>query len=211
MHTDLHECLGHGSGQLAEGVSQDALGGYHSVIEECRADLFGLYFVADQKMVDLGLLPSRDAAKAQYVKYLTNGMLTQFARIKFGDDVEQTHMRNRKIISEWILARGNAANLVERGGKYFIEVNDFEALRGYFGELLMEIQRMKSEGDREAARELIERYGVKIDQKIHSQILDRYAALDIEPYSGFVNPTYELVMEGDKIVDVDIVYPTKIW
>ncbi len=211
MHTDLHECLGHGSGQLADGVSQDALGSYHSVIEECRADLFGLYFVADQKMVDLGLLPSRDAAKAQYVKYLTNGMLTQLSRIKLGDDVEQTHMRNRKIISEWILARGNAASLVERGGKYFIEVNDFEALRGYFGELLMEIQRMKSEGDREAARELIERYGVKIDQKIHSQILDRYAALDIEPYSGFVNPTYELVMEGDKIVDVDIVYPTKIW
>ncbi len=209
MHTDLHECLGHGSGQLADGVSQDALGSYHSVIEECRADLFGLYFVADQKMVDLGLLPSRDAAKAQYVKYLTNGMLTQLARIKLGDDVEQTHMRNRKIISEWILERGDAANLVERDGEYFIEVNDFEALRGYFGELLMEIQRMKSEGDREAARAMVERYGVKIDQKIHAQILERYASLGIEPYSGFINPTYELVMDGESIVDVDIIYPQK--
>ncbi len=211
MHTDLHECLGHGSGQLAEGVSQDALGSYHSVIEECRADLFGLYFVADQKMVDLGLLPSLDAAKSQYIKYLTNGKLTQLARVKLGDNVEQTHMRNRKIISEWILDRGDAAQLVTRDGEYFIEVNDFEQLRGYFGELLCEIQRMKSEGDYAAAKALVERYGVKIEHELHAQVLNRYSSLGIEPYSGFVNPTYSLVMEGNEIIDVDIKYPTKIW
>ncbi len=211
MHTDLHECLGHGSGQLAEGVSQDALGSYHSVIEECRADLFGLYFVADQKMVDLGLLPSRNAAKAQYIKYLTNGKLTQLARVKLGDDVAQTHMRNRKIISEWILDRGDAAKMVTRDGEYFIEVNDFEELRRYFGELLSEIQRMKSEGDFAAAKALVERYGVKIDRELHAQVLDRYSSLGIEPYSGFVNPTYTLVMDGNDIIDVYIKYPTKIW
>ncbi|MFI3327938.1 MAG: dihydrofolate reductase [Rikenellaceae bacterium] len=212
LHTDLHECLGHGSGQLAKGVNQDALGAYHSTIEECRADLFGLYFMADQKMVELGLIPEMDAAKAHYIKYLTNGAMTQLARIKLGDNVEQTHMRNRKIISEWILERGEGvAEMVENSGKNFIVVKNFERLRELFGELLFEIQRMKSEGDFDAAKTLVERCGVKIDQKLHKQILDRYKALNIEPYNGFVNPTYTLVMEGETIIDVDIKYPTKIW
>ncbi len=212
LHTDLHECLGHGSGQLAEGVGQDALGAYHSTIEECRADLFGLYFMSDQKMVELGLIPELDAAKAHYIKYLTNGAMTQLARIELGDNVEQTHMRNRKIISEWVLERGEGVvKMVEKGGKSYIVLKDFEKLRTMFGELLFEIQRMKSEGDFDAAKALVEKYGVKIDQKLHSEILARYKALKIEPYNGFVNPTYSLVMEGDKIIDVDIHYPTKIW
>ncbi len=211
LHTDMHECLGHGSGRLAEGVSQDALGSYHSVIEECRADLFGLYFMADPKIVELGLLPEVTAAHAHYIKYLTNGALTQLARIKFGDDVEQTHMRNRKIISEWILDQGTAARMVTERGRRFIVVDDFTKLREQFGELLFKIQKMKSEGDIESAKELVEKYGVKIDPVIHTEILKRYAALNIEPYNGFVNPTYTLVMDGEKIIDVDIEYPTKIW
>lgn len=211
MHTDLHECLGHGSGRLAEGVLQTALGSYHSVIEECRADLFGLYFIADPKMVELGLLPSTEAALAQYTKYITNGSLTQLARIKLGDNLEQTHMRNRQLISGWILDHGKGVvKMVEKKGRHFIVVKDFEALRELFGELLCEIQRIKSEGDQAAAAQLVEKYGVKINQKIHAEILERYNALNIEPYSGFVNPTYELVMEGEKIVDVDISYPTKL-
>ncbi len=211
LHTDLHECLGHGSGQLADGVSQDALGGYHSVIEECRADLFGLYFMADPKMVELGLLPEADAARAHYIKYLTNGVLTQLSRVKLGDDIEQTHMRNRQIIAKWVLERGTAAHIEVKDGKSYIVVDDFEKLRSLFGGLLYEIQRMKSEGDIESARALVEKYGVKVDQAIHSEVLERYSALNIEPYSGFVNPTYTLVMDGEKIVDVDIAYPTKVW
>ncbi len=212
LHTDLHECLGHGSGRLAEGVSQTALGSYSSVIEECRADLFGLYYMADPKLVELGLLPSTDAAMAQYTKYITNGAMTQLARIKLGDDVEQTHMRNRKIISEWLLERGDGVvEMVDRDGKLFIEVKSVARLREMIGSLLCEIQRMKSEGDHAAAKELVERYGVKIDRALHTQIVERYESLGIEPYNGFVNPTYEPVVEGDKIVDVIISYPTKIW
>lgn len=211
MHTDLHECLGHGSGRLAEGVSQTALGSYMSVIEECRADLFGLYFIADPKMVELGLLPSTEAALVQYTKYVTNGALTQLARIKLGDNLEQTHMRNRQLISGWVLERGKGVvEMVERKGRHYIVVKNTEKLRRLFGELLCEIQRAKSEGDQDAARELVERYGVKIDQKLHAEILDRYDALNIEPYNGFVNPTYSLVMDGDKIVDVDISYPNAL-
>ncbi len=211
LHTDMHECLGHGSGRLAAGVSQDALGSYASVIEECRADLFGLYFMADQKMVELGLLPSLEAAHAHYIKYLTNGALTQLARIELGANVEQTHMRNRKIISEWVIEQGGAARMVNERGRSFIVVDDFEKLRELFGELLYKIQKMKSEGDIESAKSLVEKYGVKIDQTIHSEILKRYATLNIEPYNGFVNPTYSLVMDGERIIDVDIKYPTKIW
>ncbi|MFI3289012.1 MAG: dihydrofolate reductase [Rikenellaceae bacterium] len=211
LHTDMHECLGHGSGRLADGVSQDALGCYASVIEECRADLFGLYFMADPKMVELGLLPSIDAAHAHYIKYLTNGALTQLARIELGDNVEQTHMRNRKIISEWVIERGTAARMVNEGGCSYIVVDDFAKLRELFSELLFNIQKMKSEGDIESAKALVERYGVQIDPTIHAEILKRYAALNIEPYNGFVNPTYSLVMDGEQIIDVDIKYPTKIW
>ncbi len=212
IHVDMHECLGHGSGQLAEGVSQTALGSYGSVIEEARADLFGLYFIADPHMVELGLLPSLDAAKAQYIKYITNGALTQLSRIKLGDDVEQTHMRNRQLISEWVLERGEGiVRMVDLDGKSFIVVDDVEALRAKFGELLCEIQRIKSEGDIAAAKALVEKYAVKIDQDRHAQILERYEALDIEPYSGFVNPTYDLVMDGEEIVDVTISYPSTIY
>ncbi len=212
IHVDMHECLGHGSGQLAEGVSQTALGSYGSVIEEARADLFGLYFIADPHMVELGLLPSQDAAKAQYIKYITNGALTQLSRIKLGDDVEQTHMRNRQLISEWVLERGEGiVRMVDLDGKSFIVVDDVEALRAKFGELLCEIQRIKSEGDIAAAKALVERYAVKINQDRHAQILERYESLDIEPYSGFVNPTYNLVMDGEEIVDVAISYPSTIY
>ncbi|MFI3247843.1 MAG: dihydrofolate reductase [Rikenellaceae bacterium] len=211
LHTDMHECLGHGSGRLADGVSQDALGSYHSVIEECRADLFGLYFMADPKMVELGLLPNIDAAHAHYIKYLTNGALTQLARIELGNNVEQTHMRNRKIISEWVVEQGAAARVVTQKGRSFIVVDDFAKLRELFGELLYKIQKMKSEGDIESAKSLVEKYGVKIDQTLHAEILKRYATLNIEPYNGFVNPSYTLVMDSDRIIDVDIKYPTKIW
>ncbi|MFI3289880.1 MAG: dihydrofolate reductase [Rikenellaceae bacterium] len=212
IHVDMHECLGHGSGQLADGVSQTALGSYGSVIEEARADLFGLYFIADPHMVELGLLPSMEAAKAQYIKYITNGALTQLARIKLGDDLEQTHMRNRQLISEWVFERGEGVvQMVDIDGKSYIVVEDVEALRTKIGELLCEIQRIKSEGDQAAAKALVERYAVKIDRNRHKQILDRYNALGIAPYSGFVNPTYNLVMDGDSITDVTITYPTSIW
>ncbi len=208
LHTDLHECLGHGSGQLAEGVSQVALGAYTSVIEEARADLFGLYYMGDEKLVELGLLPSSEAAKAQYTMYLTNGALTQLARIEFGDNVEQTHMRNRKLIAEWIFDNSNgAARIVKSSdGKEYVVVEDMKTLRNSFGTLLHEIQRIKSEGDIDAARELVERYSVKIDPSRHRQILDRYNALNIEPYSGFRNPSYELIKSGNEIVDVRIKY-----
>ncbi len=208
LHTDLHECLGHGSGQLAEGVSQTALGAYSSVIEECRADLFGLYYIGSKKLVELGLLPSVEAAKAQYTKYITNGALTQLSRIALGDDVEQTHMRNRKLISEWLLERG--AGVVEmvadESDKLYVVVKDATALRQMFAELLCEIQRIKSEGDIEAARDLVERYAIRIDPARHSQIRERYDALGIEPYNGFINPDYRLIEEDGKIIDVDIVY-----
>ncbi|MFR9650424.1 MAG: dihydrofolate reductase [Rikenellaceae bacterium] len=211
IHVDMHECLGHGSGQVREGVSTTDLGSYYSVIEEVRADLFGLYFIADEKMLELGLLPSMDAAKAQYIKYLTNGSLTQLARIKLGDDIEQTHMRNRQLISSWVLERGDGiCEIITKGGKEYVEVYSVERLRKLFGDLLHEIQRIKSEGDFEAAKMLVERYGVKIDRQRHEAILERYAALNIEPYSGFANPSYTLVKEGESIVDVKINYPTGI-
>ncbi len=191
MHTDLHECLGHGSGQLLPGVDPDALKEYGSVIEECRADLYGLYYVADAKMVELGLLPNMDAFKAQFYSYLQNGLLTQTTRIKLGDDIEQTHMRNRQTICKWILERSAECKTVElkkRDGKTFVVVNDYDKLRTYFGELLAEIQRIKSTGDYAAGKAMVEKYGVKIDQELHKEILDRYAALNMSPYKGFVNP-----------------------
>ncbi len=211
LHTDLHECLGHGSGQLAEGVTGAELKTYGATLEECRADLFGLYYLADPKMVELGLVPNLDVAKSQYASYIMNGMVTQLARIEFGKDVEQTHMRNRKLIGEWCYAKGKADNVIEwikQDGKSYIVVNDFEKLRALFGELLFEIQRIKSEGDFEAGRFLVETYGVKIEPSLHRELLDRYAALNIEPYGGFINPDYRLVEKDGKIVDVEIVYNT---
>ena len=191
LHTDLHECLGHGSGKLAPGVDPDALGAYGAVIEETRADLFGLYYVADQKMVDLGILPNMEAYKAQYYAYIQNGLMTQTTRIKLGDNIEQTHMRNRQLISKWVIEKGNGVvEVKERDGKYFVVVNDYEALRGLFGDLLHEIQRIKSTGDFEAAKAMVETYAITIDPELHAQILARYEALNLYPYNGFVNPVF---------------------
>ncbi len=210
LHTDLHECLGHGSGRLKEGVSPTALGSYSSTLEETRADLFGLYYIGDEKLVELGLVPSFEVAKAAYADYMMNGMMTQLSRIEPGKDVEESHMRNRKLIAEWCYEQGKADKVVEwvvENGKRYLVVNDFERLRALFGEMLHEIQRIKSEGDFEAGKALVEQYAVKVDPELHREVLERYRALNIEPYGGFVNPEYELVKEGDKVVDVKISYP----
>ena len=210
LHTDLHECLGHGSGQLAPGVTGTELRSYGSTLEEARADLFGLYYLGDPKMVELGLVPSFDVAKAGYANYILNGLMTQLARIEPGKNVEESHMRNRKLIAEGVYERGKADNVIEwvkQDGKTYVVVNDFEKLRSLFGELLCEMQRIKSEGDYEAGRDLVERYGVKVDPTLHAEVRERYAALGIEPYGGFVNPEYELVEQDGKIVDVKISYP----
>ena len=193
LHTDLHECLGHGSGRLLPGTDPDALKAYGNTIEEARADLFGLYYVADPKLVELGLTPNAEAYKAQYYTYLMNGLLTQTIRIKEGDKIEEAHMRNRALIAYWTLEHANGAvELVKKGGKTFVQVNDYAALRGLFGELLAEIQRIKSEGDFEAARKLVEQYAVNIDPDLHHEILERYKKLDLAPYKGFINPWMKL-------------------
>ena len=210
LHTDLHECLGHGSGQLAPGVKGGELKSYSSTLEETRADLFGLYYLGDPKMVELGLVPSFDVAKAGYAKYILNGMMTQLARIEPGKNVEESHMRNRKLICEWCYERGKADNVIEmvrENGKTYVVVNDYEKLRGLFGDMLREIQRIKSEGDYEAGRALVERYAVQVDPELHKEVRDRYYALSIEPYGGFVNPEFKLVEKDGKIVDVKISYP----
>ncbi len=210
LHTDLHECLGHGSGKLLPGVDGDALRAYGSPVEETRADLFALYYLADPKLVELGLLPNQDAYKAEYYKYIMNGAMTQLTRIEPGKNIEQAHMRNRALISNWVIANGKADNVVElkeRDGKIFVVVNDYEKLRNLFGQLLAEVQRIKSEGDFEAAKNLVETYAVKVDPKLHNQILARYKALDLAPYKGFVNPEYKLVTDKDgKVTDVTISY-----
>ena len=211
LHTDLHECLGHGSGQLAEGVKGGELKSYTSTLEEARADLFGLYYLGDPKIVEIGLIPSLDLAKAQYADYIMNGMMTQFSRIELGKNVEESHMRNRKLIAEWCYEKGKKDNVIEwvkQDGKSYIVVNDFDALRKLFGDLLREVQRIKSTGDYEAGRKLVENYAVKIDYDLHKEVLERYGKLGIEPYSGFVNPDYELVEKDGEIVDVKLVYKT---
>ncbi len=210
LHTDLHECLGHGSGQLAPGVRGGELRSYGSTLEEARADLFGLYYLGDPKMVELGLVPSFDVAKAGYADYIMNGLMTQLARIEPGKNVEEAHMRNRKLISEWCYERGreeNVIELVKENDKTYVVINDFEKLRALFGELLREVQRIKSEGDYEAGKALVERYAVTVDPALHAEVLERYAALGIEPYGGFVNPDYEPVVRDGEIVDVRISYP----
>ena len=210
LHTDLHECLGHGSGQLAPGTTGTELGVYSSPLEETRADLFALYYLGDEKMVEIGLIPSLDVAKAQYASYVMNGAMTQLSRIELGKNVEQAHMRNRKLIAEWAYDLGKEENVIEwvvKDGKRYIVVNDFDKLREIFGKQLYEIQRIKSEGDFEAGKALIEKYAVKIDPEFHKEIRDRYYALNIEPYGGFVNPEYELVEKDGKIVDVKVSYP----
>ena len=211
LHTDLHECLGHGSGKLLPGVDPDALKAHGSTLEEARADLFALYYLADPKLIELGLLDAPDAYKAQYYKYILNGLMTQLMRIEPGKDVEEAHMRNRKLIAEWSLEKGKSDNVIElykEGGKTYIRINDYERLRGLFGELLSEIQRIKSEGDYEAGRQLVETYAVKVDPQLHREILDRYATLSIAPYKGFVNPRYTLVYgkDGKDVIDVTVSY-----
>jgi len=208
LHTDLHECLGHGSGQLLPGVDADALRSYGSTIEEARADLFGLYYIADQKIVELGLTPNTEAYKSQYYSYLMNGLLTQLVRIEEGDQIEEAHMRNRALISRWALANyPEALEIVKVDSKHYVRINDYEQLRKAFGKLLAEIQRIKSEGDFEAARQLVERYGIKTDAELHHEIRERYKRLDLAPYKGFINPKYTLVQDDDgNALDVQIEY-----
>ena len=209
IHTDLHECLGHGSGQLLPETSPNALGEYSSTLEEARADLFGLYYMADPKLVELGILPDMDAYKAQYSSYIRNGIFTQFNRIEFGKKNTEAHMQNRKLIADWCYEKGLADNVIEkkvRDGKTYFIVNDYEALRGLFGELLAEVQRIKSEGDFEAGKALVETYAVNIDPELHKEVLERYAALNLKPYGGFINPDIVPVEKDGRVVDYKLVY-----
>ena len=209
LHTDLHECLGHGSGQLLPQTSPNALGEYSSALEETRADLFGLYYLADPKLVELGILPNMEAYKAQYTSFIRNGIFTQFTRIELGKKNMEAHMQNRKLIADWCYEKGKAANVIEkkvRDGKTYFVVNDFEALRGLFGDLLAEVQRIKSEGDYEAGKALVETYAVNIDPELHKEVKERYAALGLKPYGGFINPEIVPVEIDGKIVDYQIVY-----
>ena len=209
LHTDLHECLGHGSGQLLPETSPNALGEYSSALEETRADLFGLYYLADPKLVEIGILPDMEAYKAQYTSYIRNGIFTQFNRVELGKKNMEAHMQNRKLIADWCYEKGKAANVIEkkvRDGKTYFVVNDFEALRGLFGDLLAEVQRIKSEGDYAAGKALVETYAVNIDPELHKEVKERYAALGLKPYGGFINPEIVPVEKDGKVVDYQIVY-----
>ena len=210
LHTDLHECLGHASGRLLPGVDPGALKAHGSTLEEARADLFALYYLADPKLIELGLLDNPDAYKAEYYKYILNGLMTQLTRIEPGKDVEEAHMRNRQLISKWVLEKGqpdNVIELVKRDGKTYVQINDYAKMRDLIGQLLAEVQRIKSEGDYQAGAELVENYGVKVDPELHREVLERYAKLDIAPYKGFVNPVYTPVTDADgNITDVTITY-----
>lgn len=210
LHTDLHECLGHGSGRMLPGVDPDALKAHGSTLEEARADLFALYYLADPKLIELGLLDNEDAYKAEYYKYMLNGLMTQLVRIEPGKDIEEAHMRNRQLIAKWVFEKGAADKVVEmvkRDGKTYVQINDYDALRGLFGQLLAEVQRIKSEGDYEAGRKLVEQYAVAVDPELHKEVLSRYGALNIAPYKGFVNPVYTPVYGADgEITDVKVDY-----
>ena len=210
LHTDLHECLGHGSGQLLPGVDPDALKAYGSTLEETRADLFALYYLADAKLVELGILDNPDAYKSEYYKYVMNGLMTQLTRIEPGKNIEESHMRNRKLITEWAYKHGKDDNVIEyvkRDGKTYLKINDYAKLRELFGKLLAEVQRIKSEGDFEAGMKLVEEYAVKVDPAIHNEVLERYAKLNIAPYKGFVNPIYTPVTdENGNITDIKVDY-----
>lgn len=209
LHTDLHECVGHGSGKLMPGITKDALKEHASTIEEARADLFGLYYMADPKMVELGLLPNGDAYKCYYYQQMMNGLMTQLVRIEPGKNVEEAHMRNRQLIAQWVLqhATNNEVAIVERDGKHYLQINDYEGVRRLYGELLREIQRITSEGDYAAAAEIVETYAVKVDQDLHREILDRYSHLNLAPYKGFVNPVYTAEYDKDgNITNVTLSY-----
>ncbi len=207
LHTDLHECLGHGSGQLLPGVDPDALKAYGNTIEEARADLFGLYYIADPKLVELGLVPDGEAYKSQYYTYMMNGLMTQLVRITPGNQIEEAHMRNRALIAHWCLENGSAVRLVNHGGKTFVEITDYCQLRELIARLLAEVQRIKSEGDYEAARQLVERYAVKVDATLHAEVLERYQRLNLAPYKGFINPQLLPVYDQDgEICDIQVYY-----
>lgn len=209
IHTDLHECLGHGSGQLLPGVSSTAMGEYSSALEETRADLFGLYFTADPKMVELGIMPDKDAYKAEYSNYIRNGLFVQFNRIELGRQNTEAHMQNRKLIAEWCYEQGAKDNVIEkkiRDGKTYFVINNYEALRKLFANLLAEVQRIKSEGDYQAGKALIEKYAVNIDPTLHKEVKERYDALNLKPYGGFINPDIVPVEKDGKIIDYQIIY-----
>ena len=208
LHTDLHECLGHGSGQLLSGVDPDALKAYGNTIEEARADLFGLYYIADEKLVELGLVPDKKAYQSQYYTYMLNGLMTQLTRIRPGHQIEEAHMRNRALIARWVYEHSKGeVSMIRRGGKTFLLIHDYQALRGLFAQLLAEVQRIKSEGDFEAARALVERYAVKVDKELHDEVLARYEKLNIAPYKGFLNPWLKPVYGAEgEIVDVEVDY-----
>ncbi len=212
LHTDMHEVIGHASGKINEGVGtpKETLKNYSSSMEEARADLVALYYMMDKKLVDIGVAPNLDVGKVEYISYIRNGLLYQLRRIKLGDDIEQSHMRNRQMISKWAYEKGMSDNVIEKkvvDGRTFFVINDYEKLRGFFGELLRETQRIKSEGDYEAAKSLIETYGVKVDQELHKEVLERFAKMNTAPYGGFINPKLTPVMTGDEITDVKIEYP----
>lgn len=207
LHTDLHECLGHGSGRLLPGVDPDALKAYGNTIEEARADLFGLYYIADQKLVELGLVPDGEAYKSQYYSYIMNGLMTQLIRIEPGRQIEEAHMRNRALIAHWCYEQGNVVRLEQRDGKTYVRITDYEALRLLFAQLLAEVQRIKSEGDFETARQLVERYAVKVDAGLHTEVLERYKQLNLAPYKGFINPQLTpLLDDNGEICDIEVSY-----
>ena len=211
LHTDLHECLGHGSGQLRKGTSSNALKDFSSTLEESRADLFALYYLADPKLVELGIIPNSDAYKAEYISYIRNGIFTQLVRIDLGKTVTQAHMQGRKMISEWCYGKGKAENVIEkkvRDGKTYFVINDYQKLRILFGELLKELQRIKSEGDYEAGKNLVTTYGINIDPVLHKELKERYAALNLKPYGGFINQDITPVEKDGKVIDYKVEYPT---
>lgn len=210
LHTDLHECLGHGSGQLLPGIGMDALKNYHSTLEEARADLFALYYIMDEKLIEVGLIPSLEVGKAEYDGYIRNGLLTQLTRIELGKEIEESHMRNRQLIAKWGFEKGADDKVIERiekDGKDYFVIRDYSKLRTLFGELLEEVQRIKSEGDFEAGKLLVENYAVKVDETIHKQVKERFEKLNLAAYAGFINPEYKPIFEEGIIVDVEILYP----
>ena len=207
LHTDLHECLGHGSGQLLPGVDPDALKAYGNTIEEARADLFGLYYIADPKLVELGLVPDGEAYKSQYYTYMMNGLMTQLIRITPGNQIEEAHMRNRALIAHWCADNSDIVTLVKHNDKTYLQISDYKELRKLFAKLLAEVQRIKSEGDYEAARDLVERYAVKVDADLHAEVLARYKRLNLAPYKGFINPQMLPVKDANgNIIDIQLNY-----
>ncbi len=209
LHTDLHECLGHGSGQLLPETSPEALKNYSSALEETRADLFALYFMMDEKMLELNIMLTLDVARTEYNGYIRNGLMTQLTRIELGKNIEQSHMRNRQLIAKWCYEKGQDENVIEvlqRDGKTFCKINDYNKLRGLFGELLIEVQRIKSEGDYEAGKNLVETYGVIVEPDLHAEIMERFKKLNIAPYGGFINPGFKLVEQNGEIIDIQVEY-----